>query len=79
MPHLRGVRLKEPAMTRFAVPDMHCDGCVRSITRAIQGVDPAAEVNADLDARTIAIASGSDSAALQAAIEEAGFTVRPAG
>ena len=66
-------------MIRFAVPDMSCDGCVRSITGAVQQVDATARVNADLAAHTVEIESGAAPAALQSAIVEAGFTVRPAG
>ncbi|CAH2604069.1 Heavy-metal-associated domain-containing protein [Rhodovastum atsumiense] len=65
-------------MPRFSVPDMSCNGCVRSITGAVQGVDPAARVEADLDTHLVTIDSQAAPAALQAAITEAGFTVTPA-
>jgi copper chaperone len=65
-------------MTRFAIPDMTCDGCVRSVTRAVQGVDPAAQVSADLASHVVHIQSPAEPGSLQAAIAEAGFTVQPA-
>jgi copper chaperone len=65
-------------MIRFTIPDMSCDGCVRSITGAVKGVDPSAGIKADLAAHTVAIDSQATPAALQAAIAEAGFTVEPA-
>jgi copper chaperone len=65
-------------MTRFAIPDMTCQGCVGSVTRAVQAVDPAACVTADLDAHSIEIESAAAADALAAAITAAGFTVQPA-
>ena len=35
-------------MTSFDIPNMTCGHCVRSITEAVQAVDPAAQVQADL-------------------------------
>jgi len=64
-------------MIRFAVPDMTCGGCVGSVTRAVQALDPAASVVADLDSHSVEIQSVATAAALAAAIGEAGFTVRP--
>jgi copper chaperone len=63
-------------MIRFAIPDMTCQGCVGSVVRAVQGVDPSARVSADLDQHTIVIESAATAGALAAAIAEAGFTVR---
>ena len=65
-------------MTRFAIPDMTCEGCVGSVTRAVQAVDPAARVAADLESHTVDIESHAVAVALEAAIAEAGFTVRRA-
>ena len=63
-------------MTRFAIPDMTCQGCVGSVTRAVQAVDPAAQVAADLDSHSVEITSAATATALAAAITEAGFTVQ---
>jgi len=65
-------------MIRFAIPDMTCGGCVGSITRAVQAVDPAARVRADLESHTVEIDSTTTPAALATVIAEAGFTVNPA-
>ncbi len=40
---------------RFDVQGMHCGHCVRAITRAVQARDPAAQVEVDLAAGTIAV------------------------
>ena len=65
-------------MTRFTVPDMTCGGCVASITKAVQRLDPAATVLADLATHRVEIASSQPAAALAAAIDDAGFTAQHA-
>ncbi|MGC1301873.1 MAG: heavy-metal-associated domain-containing protein [Caulobacteraceae bacterium] len=60
-------------MQRFSVPEMNCGGCVRGVTRAITGLDPEAVVEADLEAKTIAVSSRSDGAAIVEALKTAGF------
>ncbi len=62
-------------MTRFTVPDMDCQGCVGSITRAVQKLDAAAAVKADLAAHLVDIDSVLTEAVLANTIEAAGFTV----
>jgi copper chaperone len=68
---------QESRMTRFAIPDMTCQGCVGSVTRAVQALDPAARVTADLESHMVDIESDAAAAALESAIADAGFTVRP--
>ncbi len=65
-------------MTRFAIPDMTCQGCVGSVTRAVLALDPAARVAADFERHIVDIESGATAAALAEAIADAGFTVHPA-
>jgi copper chaperone len=65
-------------MSQFRVPDMHCDGCVRSLTKAIQAVDAAASVQVDLDAKMVRVDTVAEDAAVAAAIEDAGFTAEAA-
>ena len=57
---------------------MTCDGCVRAITKAVQGVDPAASVSADLVSKRVHVESTAAPPALAEAIDEAGFTVAAA-
>lgn len=61
-------------MSQFRVPDMHCDGCVRSVTKAIQSVDAGAVVTADLETKLVSVQSAASGEAIAAAIEDAGFT-----
>jgi copper chaperone len=65
-------------MTRFTIPDMDCDGCIASITRAVQKLDAGASVRADLATHVVEIASSAPQAELKAAIDAAGYTVQAA-
>jgi copper chaperone len=65
-------------MTRFTIPDMDCEGCVASITKAVRRLDDAATVQADLATKLVEITSGQSEAALRTAIDEAGYTVKAA-
>lgn len=62
------------APTTFKVPDISCQHCVDSITREVTAVDGVTDVAIDLDAKTVAVVGG-DTAAVVAAIDEAGFDV----
>lgn len=63
-------------MTEFQVEGMSCNHCVGAITRAVQQVDPAATVSADIAGQKVKVESKADTQALRAAIEEAGYPVR---
>jgi len=55
------------------IESMTCGGCAKSVTKAIQSVDPDARVEADPAARTVKIETTATSAALQMALEDAGY------
>ena len=55
------------------VPGMNCGGCLRGVTRAIQTLDPQAQVGADLEARTIRVASNKSQASLLIALSNGGY------
>jgi copper chaperone len=57
------------------VEGMICAHCVRSITRAIQALQPASRVGVDLDAGTVSIDGEVDAAQAVAAIEAEGYRV----
>lgn len=65
-------------MPVFLVPDMTCDGCVRAVTNAVQAVDGAAVVRADLTTKRVEIDSAAEFPALAEAVRDAGFTVEAA-
>ena len=59
------------------IPDMECEGCVRSIHRALDDIDGVQQVEVDLLQKTVRVVFDSarvDEAQLQQAIEAAGFT-----
>lgn len=58
---------------QFHIENMTCGGCVRGVTRAIQSVDPDAQVAADLSTRKVEVASTAPRDQLVAALANAGF------
>ncbi|HZH44234.1 MAG TPA: heavy-metal-associated domain-containing protein [Lysobacter sp.] len=60
---------------KLTVEGMTCGHCVRSITTAIQALEPGARVSVDLDARSVAIQGVLGADAARAAIEAEGYTV----
>jgi copper chaperone len=61
------------APVQFHIENMTCGGCVRGVTRAIQSVDPGAEVTADLSTHKVEVASKAPRDQLVAALTNAGF------
>ncbi|MCS6919028.1 MAG: heavy-metal-associated domain-containing protein [Fimbriimonadales bacterium] len=61
----------------WRVPDIECEGCVRSIHRALDDVDGVRQVEVDLLSKTVRVAFDSERVgadALRALIEQAGFS-----
>ncbi len=65
-------------MIELTINDMTCGGCVASITRVVQGLDPDAKVVADVDSKRVQIESLIDTEAVVAAITHAGYHPVPA-
>lgn len=63
-------------MLRLKVEGMSCGHCVGAVTRAVQAVDPQAEVKVDLAAGTVDARTGADPAAISGAITAAGYAAR---
>ncbi|NQD91707.1 heavy-metal-associated domain-containing protein [Pseudomonas sp. CrR25] len=62
-------------MQVFKVQGMSCEHCVRTLTQALQARDPAAEVQIDLAAQEVRVASRLPVEALREAIAEQGYEV----
>ncbi|ELC7322199.1 copper chaperone [Stenotrophomonas maltophilia] len=62
----------------FHVEGMTCGGCARSVTKAIEGVDPQASVQADPASRHVQVQTSASEAQIVAALTDAGFPPRPA-
>lgn len=61
----------------WLVPDIECEGCVRSIHRALDDVDGVRQVEVDLLTKTVRVVYDADrtnSDALRDLIEQAGFS-----
>lgn len=65
-------------MLRLNVEGMTCGHCARSVTNAIRGVDPHAEVRVDLGAKRIEAETAADPSAVIRAIAEAGYAAAAA-
>ena len=65
-------------MSLFRVPDIHCDGCVRALTGAVQELDDKATVQADLQTKQVRVETTVPDEAVAEAIRDAGFTVEDA-
>jgi copper chaperone len=55
------------------IENMTCGGCAKSVTRAIQSVDPHARVETDTANRTVKVETTADAAVLQRVLEDAGY------
>ncbi|GJE62592.1 heavy-metal-associated domain-containing protein [Methylobacterium trifolii] len=56
------------------VEGMICDGCAAAVTRAIQRIDPQAEVAVDRPGARVAIRTGAQSLVIADALTRAGYT-----
>lgn len=59
---------------QFHIENMTCGGCVRSVTKAIQTVDPAAVVSADTGTHKVEVTTSAPRERLAAALAEVGYT-----
>lgn len=61
---------------QFHIENMTCGGCVRGVTRAIQNVDPQAQVDADPPSRKVEVTTTASREQIEAALREADFPPR---
>ncbi|MDC8759092.1 heavy-metal-associated domain-containing protein [Janthinobacterium fluminis] len=62
-------------MYELQVEEMSCGHCVGAVTAAVRALDPQAQVDVDLAAKTVKVATAVELARVRGAIEEAGFPV----
>ncbi len=62
-------------MYELKVEGMTCGGCAASVKRALQALDAHADVNVDLAAKTVKVATAAQLDAVKAAVEDAGYDV----
>ena len=60
-------------MLTLHIPAISCGHCVRAITAAVQELDPAATVEADVGNKQVRIATTAANATLMARLEEEGY------
>lgn len=60
-------------MTTLSIPEMSCGHCKATVDKAIHAVDPAAVLDFDMEARTVAVRSGAALDSLRAALRDAGY------
>ena len=65
-------------MIELTLPTMTCGHCVKTVTRTVQQVDPAATVEIDLATQRVRIASVRDAQAFGAALADEGYAPQPA-
>ncbi len=63
-------------MPEFKVENMTCGHCVAAVTDALRGLDPAAEVRADLEQGRVSVASAIPAGQVAAALDAAGYPAR---
>ena len=66
-------RKESPVGDIYGVSGMSCEGCVRSVMRAIQAAAPQARVQVDLEKNTVTVNECPDEALIAQAVADAGF------
>lgn len=62
-------------MYQLQVENMTCGHCVSAVTKAVQSVDPQAQVTIELAEKSVQVGSDKALEAISAAIVEAGYPV----
>jgi len=60
--------------TTYSVPEISCGHCKTTIEAAVAGLDGIDDVQVDIEAKTVTVAGGDDTAVVTA-IEDAGYDV----
>lgn len=60
---------------QLTIPDMACGNCATAIQQAVLQVDATATVTANLETKAVEISTQAEAAAIEAAIQAAGYTI----
>ena len=63
--------------TVFTLPNLSCNHCVASVTKAIRAIDADARIDIDLPAKRVSIDSACDVPTLARVLDEAGYPPAP--
>ena len=66
-------------MLKLKVEEMSCGHCVKAVTEAANSVSDVGKVDVDLAGGMVTVSGDPDSAAVIAALEEAGFPAQQVG
>lgn len=58
---------------RFHIENMTCGGCARSVTKAVERVDPKAKVEADPATKKVTIETDASADSISKVLADAGF------
>ncbi|MEN9205815.1 MAG: heavy-metal-associated domain-containing protein [Thermostichales cyanobacterium SZTDM-1c_bins_54] len=57
----------------LTIPKLACADCVATVTKVVQGLDPAAQVSGDPKTKRVTIETGVAGERIRAALEQAGY------
>ena len=60
---------------QLTVPDMACSACSETITKAVQAIDPAAAIQADLKTKQVNVETQATEPEIKQAIINAGYSI----
>jgi len=63
---------------KFHVPEMSCGHCTAAISKSIKTADPSAQVETDLDTKTVSVETKTAPDIILRSIESAGYEAAPA-
>lgn len=66
----------ENTMLTLSIPTMRCGGCSGSVTKAVRGIDPQAQIQFDMPNKTATIETSADRELLTKTLEAAGYPVK---
>jgi copper chaperone len=66
-------------MVQLHVDGMSCGHCIAAVTKAVQALDAAAQLEIDLSAHSVRVDSSASIKQIVAAIEDAGYSVTSSG